>query len=128
LDDAAGFAVEPGEAPALAAEPADILFRVAPAGEFPIENAGQPGSIHHVVAGAEIAVAQHRRERRRDMGFEPADRRFEHRPRLWVMVEIGAEAGNLRLGTALVRRWQKVEIRARRPDRLDPRQLPTELA
>ena len=42
VGDTAQFAVEPGEAPALAAEPADILVRVAPTGEFPIEDAGQP--------------------------------------------------------------------------------------
>ena len=38
LGDAAGLAIEPREAPALAAEPADILVRIAPAGEFPIED------------------------------------------------------------------------------------------
>src|SRR5439155_27362697 len=34
VGDAARLAVEPGKAPALAAEPADVLVRVAPTGEF----------------------------------------------------------------------------------------------
>src|SRR5213080_1608379 len=49
--DAAGLAIEPGEAPGLAAEPADILIGIAPAGEFPIENAGQLRTIQQVIAG-----------------------------------------------------------------------------
>ena len=80
VGDAAGFAVEPGKAPALAAEPADILVRIAPAGELPIEDAGELWPIQHVVAGAEIAVAQHRRQRLRQMRFDeravPADHRL----------------------------------------------------
>ena len=95
VGDAAGLAVEPGKTPALAAEPADILVRIAPAGELPIEDAGQLGAVQHVVAGAEIAVAQHRVSGSRQMGFEPANAPFEHRARLGMTVEIGAEAGDL---------------------------------
>src|SRR5437762_6076007 len=84
LGDAAGLAVESGKPPAFAAEPADILVRIAPAGEFPIENAGQLSAVQHVVAGAKIAMAQHWPERRRDVGFEPADCPFEDRPRVRV--------------------------------------------
>src|SRR5271170_508672 len=45
VGDPAGFAVEPGKPPALAAEPADILVRVAPPGKFPVEDAGQPVAV-----------------------------------------------------------------------------------
>src|SRR5882672_8359344 len=60
IGNAADLAVEPGEAPTLAAQPTDILIGVAPTGEFPVEDAGQFGAIQHVIAGAEIAMAQHR--------------------------------------------------------------------
>src|SRR5665213_1483623 len=52
LGDAAGLAVEPAETPALAAQPADILVRVAPAREFPIEDRGQARALDEVIAGA----------------------------------------------------------------------------
>src|SRR3954468_13682144 len=55
--DDAGLAVERAKAPTLPADPADILVGVAPAREFPIQNAGQNRAIDQVIAGAEIAVA-----------------------------------------------------------------------
>src|SRR5262249_26869200 len=61
--DASGFPVEPRKAPAFAAKPADVFVRITPAGKFPIENPGQGGAIQHVVAGAEIMVAEHWRHR-----------------------------------------------------------------
>src|SRR5207248_4242627 len=121
--DAARLAIEPGEAPTLAAEPADILVGVAPAGEFPIEDASQRGALQQVISGAEIAVAQHRAKRRRDVGFEPARRPFEDRPRVRVQVEIGAEAGDLRRRTVLLPSIEEGEVGPRRPDRLKARQL-----
>src|SRR6185312_11259380 len=57
--DPAGLAVEPGEAPAFAAEPGEVLVLVAPAGKLPVEDAGELRAVDEVVAGAEIAVAQH---------------------------------------------------------------------
>src|SRR5262245_15559655 len=69
--DPPGFTVEPRKTPALGAEPADILVRVTPAGELPIENSSEPGAVEHVIAGAEIAVAQHRVDRRQKVRFEP---------------------------------------------------------
>ena len=69
-------------------------------------------------------MAQHRRQRLRNMRFEPAYRPFEHRPRV-------ADAGRDRRGTrrcagpASIWR-QKSEVGARRPDRLDPRQFRAE--
>src|SRR5271168_4591659 len=79
VGDPAGFAVEPGKPPALAAEPADILVRVAPAGKFPVEDPGQAGAIEQIIAGAEIVVAQHRWDYRRDVRFEPTDAPFQRR-------------------------------------------------
>ena len=68
-------------------------------------------------------MAQHRAKRRRDVGFEPARRPFEDRPRVRVQVEIGAEAGDLRRRTVLLRRSEEGEVGPRRPDRLKARQL-----
>ncbi len=103
----AGFAVEPGKAPALGAKPADILVRVAPAGEFPVEDAGQPGAVEQVIAGAEIMVAQHRGDRRGQARFEPANAPFEHRPRRRIGVEIGSKPGDLLRWPGLLIRSQK---------------------
>src|SRR5487761_1311627 len=110
LGDAAGFTVEPGKAPAFRAEPTDILVRVAPAGEFPIEDSGQGRAVEEIIAGAEIMVAQDRRKRLRQMRFEPAHAPFQHRPWRWVTVEIGAEPGDLRRRPGLLRRRQKAQI------------------
>ena len=79
--------------------------------------------IEHVIAGAEIAVAQHRRQRLRNMRFEPAYRPFEHRPRVGMPVEIGAEPGDV---PGRIDMGQKREVGARRPDRLYPRQFRAE--
>src|SRR5579862_1767826 len=118
--DAAGLAVEPGEAPALAAEPADVLVGIAPTGEFPIEDRGQLGPIEQVIAGTEIAMAQHRGQRRRPVGFQPAYCPFEDRPRGGMRVQIAVEARDVLLGA---NRRQKSEIRTGRPDGLETRQL-----
>src|SRR5271170_1100562 len=123
VGDAAGFAVEPGKAPALGAEPADILVRVAPAGKFPVEDAGQPGAIEQIISGAEIVVAQHGGDGRGHMRLEPADAPLEHRTGRRMAVEIGAKPGNLlRRPTALIGR-QKAEIGPRRPDCVYPGDL-----
>src|SRR6516225_836183 len=87
--------VGPRKAPTLAAKPADILVRIAPAGEFPIEDHGQHGTVQQVIAGAEIVMAEHRPGRRRDVRLEPAHTPFDHRPRCGMTVEIVTKPGDL---------------------------------
>src|SRR3546814_14561014 len=65
VGDAAGLLLPGTEAPALGAEPADVLVRIAPAGEFPIEDRRQAGFVDHVVAGAEVVMRQYDLTRRR---------------------------------------------------------------
>src|SRR3546814_21087382 len=65
VGDAAGLLLAGTEAPALGAEPADVLVRIAPAGEFPIEDRRQAGFVDHVVAGAEVVMRQYDLTRRR---------------------------------------------------------------
>ena len=95
IGDPAGFAVEPGKPPALAAEPADILVRVAPTGEFPIEDRGQRRAIEQVIAGAEIVMAQHRLGGRRACASRASACPIRAPAGCGMTVEIGAKLGDL---------------------------------
>ena len=71
MADAAGLAVIGAEPPAFGAEPADVIMAIAPASEFPIQDAGQPILVHHVVTGAEVAVAKDQFAPGRGVPFQP---------------------------------------------------------
>src|SRR5947207_6257629 len=72
--EAAGRLVDRAEAPAFDAKPTQILDRIAKMGPLPIENGGDAGLVGEVVAGAVIAVHQHRpRCRARPAPVEPAE-------------------------------------------------------
>src|SRR5215471_14348033 len=127
VGDSSGLAIEPREAPTLAAKPTDVFVRVAPAGELPIQNAGQIGAVEHVVAGAIIVMAEHRLNRRRKMRLDPTDAPFEDRPRYGMFVEIGTEPGNLLRWSNVFVCGQEGEIGARRADRVDTREFSAEV-
>src|ERR1700730_9368557 len=114
------------KAPPFRAKPADILVRIAPAGKFAIENPGQRDAVQHVIAGAKIVMAKDGVGRRRNMGFEPTDAPFEHRPRRRMAVEIGAKPSDLVRRPNLFMRGEKCEIGARRSDRVNPGELAAE--
>src|SRR6516162_1007452 len=124
VGDSAGFAIKPREAPAFTAKPGDILVRIAPAGEFPIENSGQLGAIQHVIAGAEIVMTKHWLGRRWDMRLKPTDAPFEHRPWRRMTVEIGKKPSDLLRRPDLRIGRQEIKIRAWWTDRVDAGKLP----
>src|SRR5579863_9584754 len=64
-------------APAFGAEPADVGHGLAPAGELPIEDAGQAGLVHHVVAAAEVLVDEDYFAGERSLALDPAQAPFE---------------------------------------------------
>ena len=96
--------------------------------ELPIENAGQARVFDHVVAGAEIAMHQCGRARRRPVGEEPDQHVFERRARDARLVERVAHFRNRRAYGIGLRQRKKCEIITRRADCMDPRELPAELA
>ena len=94
--EAAGRFVDRAEAPALHAEPAEILDRIAEMRSFPVEDRGHAALVGEIVAGAVVAVHQHRLGGGRGFApVEPAERQFEHRLRLVERVDGRAQAGDL---------------------------------
>ena len=60
------------EPPRRGAEPSQILHRIGPAGELPVDDGGQPSPVDHVVSRPVIPVAQHQLTRRRRVQRQPA--------------------------------------------------------
>src|SRR3546814_15153218 len=85
-----------GIAPAGGAEPSDVAHRVAPVSELPVQNAGQPLPVDHVVAGAEILVQQHRPLRQRGVQLAPAQPPLQSQEAA-AEVEIGRASGRERV-------------------------------
>src|SRR5687767_2098126 len=56
VGDAADGIAMPPEAPAFGKEPADVLQRIAPRDEFPVEHARERAFVHQVITRAVIAV------------------------------------------------------------------------
>src|SRR6516164_5867818 len=126
VGDPAGLAVEPCKAPTLAAKPTDVLVRIAPAGEFPIEDRRQRSAIQHIIAGAEIVMAEYRRRWRQHVPLEPAHTPFENRAGRRMTVEIGAKPPYLLCRPDFLIGRQKRETGLRRADRVDEGQLAAE--
>src|SRR6516165_2798692 len=126
VGDPAGLAVEPCKAPTLAAKPTDVLVRIAPAGEFPIEDRRQRSAIQHIIAGAEIVMAEYRRRWRQHVRLEPAHTPFENRAGRRMTVEIGAKPPYLLCRPDFLIGRQKRETGLRRADRVDEGQLAAE--
>src|SRR3546814_5438955 len=82
--------------PAGGAEPSDVAHRVAPVSELPVQNAGQPLPVDHVVAGAEILVQQHRPLRQRGVQLAPAQPPLQSQEAAAEVVEIAADRKSTR--------------------------------
>src|SRR6185437_9364425 len=120
----AGFARIGAEAPIAEAEPRDILVGITPAGEIPIEQGGEAVLVGEVIAGAEIAVAEHRLGRRRRMAHEPAYAPFRDRMRLIMSRKEARQRLEPRL--SCIMRWctEGDESITRRPQLVQLCQLP----
>ena len=91
--EAAGRLVDRAEAPALDAQPAQILDRIAKMGAFPIEDGGDARFVGEIIASAVVAMHQHRRGRScRLAPVEPRERQLEHGLRLAERIEEAAQA------------------------------------
>src|SRR6185312_16683401 len=105
--DAPGLAIDGAEAPASSAEPADVGHRVAPGGEFPIEDGGEPVLVDEVVAGAEVLMDEHDLARRPAVQLQPAQAPFQDRVGIAEFVEVAAvELDAIETGTVRRRRQE----------------------
>ena len=68
-------------------KPADVLVAVPPVRELPVENPGEPAAVHHVVAGAEVAMHEAELADGRRMRTEPCQYVLERRPGLACTVQ-----------------------------------------
>ena len=91
---------------------------------FPVEDRRHARFVGQVIAGAVVAVDQHRRRGRRGLAaVEPRKRQLEHRLRLAQQVELAAQAGDVIGRFAMRERRQALGI-----DGMDARQDLAELA
>ncbi len=100
-------------------------------GELPVEQAAQPAIVDHVVAGAEIAMAEHQAGRLRCIAVEPADDVFERRPRHRQVVEVTAHLRRLLATRCETGQRQAVDDRdagRRRRQPVQPGELAAEFA
>ena len=126
VGDAAGLQRIGAEAPASGAEPGDILHRVGPAGELPVEDARQAAVLHHVVAGAEIVVAEDDLAGLHGMRLQPAQAPFDDRVRHRLGIEEAAVERDARRRRVRRRRAEEGERVVGRRDSVQPRELAAE--
>src|SRR5260221_13171389 len=94
--EAAGRLVDRAEAPALDAQPAQILDGVAKMRALPVEDGRHARLVGEIVAGAVVAMDQQRRlRRRRPAPVEPPQRQLANRLRRAQAVERAAQAGGM---------------------------------
>ena len=123
VGDSAGLQPVRAETPAPGAEPGDVLHRVRPAGEFPVEDAGQAPVLHHVVAGAEIVMAQHDLAGRDRVRLQPAQAPFDGRVRHRLGIQKSPVERDAIRRRVVRRSAEEVGRFGRRDDRVKPREF-----